>query len=140
MQPTATRQKQCLSDFELRDLDEIVLWDPANWVDLIVRRSEHVGLEISGDEVMLQRYQCARRGKTLYIKLGGNLMDRVSDALTTSLTRKRIHIDLTLQSLSRIRATGMVDVDMVGWNGIEPEIHLFGPAALWAGRFPVKKP
>lgn len=125
---------------ELQNLEELVMWDPANWVDLALRRSEQPQLRISGHKAMLQRYQCSRRGNTLYIKLGGNLFDRIADAFTTSLTRKHIHIDLIVESLVRVRATGMVEVDLVDWSGAEPEINLFGPTTLWGGKFPVLKP
>lgn len=128
-----------LSALELQDLQEIVVWDPANWVGVIIRNSEQPSLNISGDAAMIQRYGCWREGNTLFIKLGGNLFDRIADALTTSLTRKRIQVVVRISSLERVSATGMVQVDLADWKGVKPEIHINGPTALWGGRFPVMK-
>ena len=139
MQPSFTHDSKSVSESELRDLDELVLWDPTNWIDLIIRYSEHPQLSISGAEAMTQRYRCWRRGGTLYIQHGGNLFDRVVDAFTTILTRKKVKVELSIDSLERVKATGMVEVDLAAWRGTEPEVHLFGPAVLWGGQFPVMK-
>lgn len=140
MQASFSPDEHGLSGLEFKDLEEIVLWDPANWVDLIIRSSKQTRLRIQGDTAMIQRYQISHSGNTLSIKLGGNILNRIADALTTSLTRKRIQVELMVDSLDRVRATGMVQVDMTGWKGDEPEIRLFGPTALWGATFPVMEP
>ena len=140
MQASFSPDENRLSGLESKDLEEIILWDPANWVDLIIRSSKHTRLRILGDKAMIKRYQISHSGNTLSIKLGGNLFDRIADAFTTSLTRKRIQVELMVDSLERVRATGMVEVEMVGWKGDEPEIRLFGPTALWGASLPLMKP
>ena len=140
MQAQMTNDLYCPAELDLMNLEEIVVWDPTNWVDLIIRRSDDPQLIISGDEGMLRRYRCSRRGNTLTIKLGGDLFERIADALTTSLSRKRIQIEVAVASLDQVKATGMVEIDLPGWRGEEPEVRLFGPAALWGGRVPFVRP
>jgi hypothetical protein len=126
--------------FDPGDFDEVILRDATNWVDFILRESEEASLRISGPEEMTRRYRCTRRGNRLYISLGGNLFDRIIDAFTTSLTRKHVTIELNVVDLKRVIATGMVEVDTSGLRTVQPEIQLFGPAALWQGGLPVIKP
>jgi hypothetical protein len=139
MQASITQGIRKLSAIDLNNLEEIILLDPANWVDLNIRRSEHPCLTISGNKAMVQRYRCSRSGNTLNINLMGSLIDRIVDAFTTSLTRKRILVELAVDSLDRVRATGMVEVDVEGWKEDDLEIHLFGPTTLWGERFLVMK-
>jgi hypothetical protein len=125
---------------ELGDFNEVILRDAANWVDLVLRESEEASLRISGPEEMTRRYRCIRRGNRLYISLGGDLFDRIIDAFTTSLTRKHVTIELGVVNLKRVKAIGMVEVDMTGLLTLQPDIQFFGPAALWQGRLPVIRP
>lgn len=140
MQASIIYSKDDPSGIDLQRISQVVLWDSANWVRFSVRRSKQPRLSISGDESMVKRYRCSRRGDTLRIRLGGNLLDRIVDALTTSLTRKHIQVELLIGSLDLVKATGLVQVDMADWNGVEPEIRLYSPTALWNGRFPMIKP
>ena len=140
MQASFTSEGKRQSGIDLLDLDELVVWDPANWVEIILRRSEQPSIRISGDDVMVKRYRWSRRGSTLEIKLIGNLLDRVRDALRTSLTRKQIQIELMVSSLDRVQATGIVEVILEGWQGDEPEVYVSGPTALWGGRFTPERP
>jgi hypothetical protein len=136
MQASITNDIISPTAVDLLALEEIVIWDPTNWVDLVLQSSEQQRLDITGDIKMVKRYRCVRRENTLFIRLGGDLFDRIGDALTTSLTRKRIRIELSVASLERVKATGMVQINLEGWRGLEPEIRIFGPSALWGGRLP----
>ena len=140
MQATMDTELNCTTILDLGEFEEIIFRDPTNWVTLVLRESEQPRLEITGPESMTQRYRCHQRGSKLYITLGGNWTERIIDTFTTSLTRKHVRIEIDVVSLQRVKATGMVDVDSAGLNRLSPDIQLFGPAALWKVRVPVRWP
>jgi hypothetical protein len=140
MQASVVRSMSVRPDLNLEGLRQVVVWDPTNWVQVIIRGSQDPRLNISGDRGMVQRYRCYRKGDTLYVKLGGDLSHRIVDALTTSLTRKHIQIELMVDMLELVKAKGLVEVEIEDWPGTRPQIRLSSPAALWGTRFPIKKP
>jgi hypothetical protein len=140
MQTPMNPDLNCTAIQDLGEFEEIIFRDPTNWVDLLLRESEGTSLRITGPEHMTQRYRCRLLGSRLYITLGGNLAERIIDAFTTSLTRKQLKIEIDVVKLKRVKATGMVEVDSSGLNSLQPDIELFGPAALWERRMPVRWP
>jgi hypothetical protein len=64
----------------------------------------------------------------------------MADAITTSLTRKHIRIELLVNTLERVKAKGFVEVEIVDWVGERPQVGLSSPTALWGDRFPRVKP
>ena len=140
MQAPIDTELNCTTILDLGEFEEIIFRDPTNWVTLVLRESEQPRLEITGPETMTQRYRCRLHGSKLYITLGGDWTDRIIDAFTTSLTRKHVRIEVDVVNLQRVKATGMVEVDSSDLNRLSPEIQLFGPAALWKRRIPVRWP
>jgi hypothetical protein len=140
MQAPINPDLNCPGLLDLGDFNEVILRDPTNWVDLALHEAGEASLRISGPEEMTRRYRCTRRGNRLYISLGGDLIDRIIDAFTTSLTRKHVTIEVGVVDLKRVKATGMVEVDTTGLFTLHPEIQFSGPAALWQGRLPVIRP
>jgi hypothetical protein len=140
MQAPMNPDLNCASIQDLGEFEEIILRDPTNWVDLVLRESEQTSLRITGPEQMTQRYRCRLIGSRLYITLGGDLTERIVDAFTTSLTRKQVRVEVEVVNLTRVKATGMVEVDSSALKQLQPEIQLFGPAALWERRMPVRWP
>ncbi len=130
-------EKPDLNANKLDGVTDVIVRDPTNWVSLILREAGEPGLRLYGSEEMINRYRCIRRGDKLYLSLSGDLIDRIGDALTTSLTRKHVTIELTLKDVKRVKATGMVKVDTSALRMQAPEIQLFGPGALWRRSLPV---
>jgi hypothetical protein len=140
MQGLMSTEMNCASIQDLGEFEEIIFRDPTNWVDLVLHEAEQPGIKIIGPESMTRRYRCWIRGSSLYIRLGGNFTERIIDAFTTSLTRKHVRVEVGVANLVRVKATGLVTVDGSALHALQPEIQLFGPAALWEGHMPVRWP
>lgn len=114
--------------------DRLVVHDPADWVVLVIREGRQESLTIQAPPATLARIRTAVKDGVLRITLGGSLIDRIGDALTTSLTRKRVRYELTVCRLTQVQAWGMVRVDTQGLIEHRPVVKLGGPAATWRWR------
>ena len=123
---------------DLGQFNELILIDPANWVDLILQEAKEPALRILGPMEMTSRYRYHVRDGRLHLSLGGGLFDQIVDALTTSLTRKHVRIELDVEDLKSVRVKGMVEIDRSKLSTIRPTVDYFGPAAGWHRPFPIR--
>lgn len=112
------------------------LCDSANWVDLVIRSGEKEELTIQGPEVMVARIKTKVENDTLIISLRGSLFDKIRDALTTSLTRKKITYQLTVRKLEGVELCGLIRLDTSGLESGKPIIRQVNPWVI-PMRFPM---
>ena len=121
---------------KLEPFDKIVLHDTANWVDLVIREGEQEALTIHAPQDTLARIRARVKDSTLRIVLGGTWMDKIDDALTTSLTRKHIRYELTVRRLKELKVRGLVRIDTRGLGQQQPAIKRGEPIAPIPGFMP----
>jgi hypothetical protein len=92
-------------------------------------------LTITGPAKLVSRVQTNVVKDTLYITLGGSLLDKIRDSVTTSLTRKKITYHLTIRQLEGIELCGLIHLDTSGLESGKPVIKYFNPLNI-----PVKVP
>lgn len=79
--------------------------------ELAVMQGEQESLTIEADPDILTRIKTEVRDGKLIIGIGGSWLDQISDALTTSLTRKRIKYNLTVKELTGLEIFGAARVN-----------------------------
>jgi hypothetical protein len=121
---------------KLGQFDRLVLRDGANWVDLVIREGEQETLTIHAPQEMLSRIRTDVRNGTLKITLAGTLMDKLGDALTTSLTRKHVRYEVAVHRLSTLKVTGLVRIDTRGLGQQQPAIRRGEPNIPMPGFMP----
>ena len=90
---------------EFGGFERLELRDRTNWVDLIIEPGEGEALVIEGPLEILTRIKTEVQAGTLKIALGGNLVQKVQGALTTSLSRKKVRYHLTARDSLRSRCS-----------------------------------
>jgi hypothetical protein len=118
---------------EIRNLEAfryLDLCDSANWVDLIICSGEQEQLTITGPENLVARIRTNLEDDTLIIRLEGTLVDKIRDALTTSLSRKKITYHLTIKQLEGIELCGLIRLDTSGLKSGNPVIRHLNPWAI----------
>jgi hypothetical protein len=128
---------------ETRNLEAIRyldLCDSTNWVDLVISSGEHEELIITGPANLVPRIQTKVENETLIIRLEGNLVDKIRDALTTSLSRKKITYHLVVEQLEGVELCGLIRLDTSGLKSGNPVIRHLNPWAVpLQGPIPFKK-
>lgn len=117
----------------IRNLQEfrfLELCDPANWVDLIITSGDKESLTITGPAKIASRIKTKVEQDTLVISLGGGLIDKILDALTTSLTRSKVTYHLTVRRLDEIDLCGLIRVDTAGIETAKPIIRRLAPPPI----------
>jgi len=115
---------------EIRNLETfryLDLCDSANWIDLIICSGEQDQLTITGPENLVTRIRTKLEDDTLIIRLEGTLIDKIRDALTTSLSRKKIIYHLTVKQLEGIELCGLIRLDTSELKSGNPVIRQFNP-------------
>lgn len=111
---------------EVGGFERLELRDRTNWVDLIIEPGEREALVIEGPVEILARIKTEVQAGTLKIELGGNLFQKVQDALTTSLSRKKVRYHLTAKRLTEVKVFGMVNVDVSAFGKDRPKVKYAG--------------
>ena len=119
----------------LREFRFLELCDPTNWVDLIITSGGKESITITGPAKIVSRIETKVEQDTLVISLGGGLIDKILDALTTSLTRSKVTYQLTVRRLDEIDLCGLIRVDIAGIETAKPIIRRLGPPP-----FPMRTP
>ena len=112
---------------EVGGFERLELRDRTNWVDLIIEPGEREALVIEGPSEILARIKTDVQAGTLKIALGGNLLQKVQDALTTSLSRKKVRYHLTAKRLTEVKVFGYVNVDVSAFGKERPTVKYAGP-------------
>jgi hypothetical protein len=120
----------------LPDFRYLYLCDSANWVDLVITSGEREELTIKGPTSLVARVRTSVEHDTLIISLGGSLWDKIRDAMTTSLTRKKITYLLTVSQLEGIELCGLIRLDTSELDSEKPVIRQVNPWVI-PMRFPV---
>jgi hypothetical protein len=92
---------------EVKDFDRVILRD---YGELTIEQGEQESLTIETDADILPRIQTKVEGGTLTLALGGSWADKLGNALTTSLTRKRIGYVLRVKKLTGLEVLGAASV------------------------------
>ena len=118
---------------ETRNLESIRyldLCDSANWVDLFISSGEQEQLTITGPANLVGRIRTRVEDNTLIIRLGGTLVDKIQDTLTTSLSRKKITYHLMVKQLEGIELCGLIRLDTSELKSRNPVIRHLNPWAI----------
>ena len=122
--------KQITETRKLEPIRYLDLCDPVNWVDLVISSGEQEELTITGPANLVVRIRTKVENDTLIIRLGGNMVDKIRDALTTSLSRKRIIFHLTVKQMEGIELSGLIRLDTSGLKSGNPVIRHLNPWAI----------
>lgn len=106
----------------------VELRDPTNWVELIVEPGAPAALSVEGSPDVVDRVRTRLDGGTLLITLTGSLTEKVRDALTTSLTRRRLTYRLRAPDLVEVAVLGMVQVMVDAFGSDRPLVTRLEPA------------
>ncbi|MGW8226013.1 MAG: hypothetical protein ACWGOY_09770, partial [Anaerolineales bacterium] len=79
---------------------------------------------------LVTRIRTKLEDDTLIIRQEGTLVDKIRDALTTSLSRKKITYHLTVKQLEGIELCGLIRLDTSGLKSGSPVIRQFKPWAI----------
>jgi hypothetical protein len=93
---------------------------------LVIQQGDQESLTIQAPEEILHRIKSQIVHSRLIISLEGAWPDRIRDALTTSLTRPRIHYKLCVKNLSHLEIYAMADVSAACLQTEELEIKYNG--------------
>lgn len=126
----------------LQEFNRLEVCDTANWVNLVINPGEKESLTIQGPAKLIPRIRTQVRDGTLVITLGGTILDKILDALTTSLTRKKITYSLTVRQLDEIFLCGLISLDIQNPENNRPTIRRLGPGSFPLAFYPpfVKSP
>jgi hypothetical protein len=91
------------------DFDRVVL-RAQHENELIITQGEHEALTIQGPPDVVPRIETEVRQGTLVITMGGGWLEKLGDALTTSLTRPHIRYELTVKNLASLEVCAMASV------------------------------
>ena len=111
----------------LPEIRYLELCDSSNWVDLFISSGEKEVLTIKGPAKLVNRIETKVKHGTLVIAVKGNLLDKIRDALTTSLTRKKITYHLSVRQLAGIDLCGMIRLDTSGLKSKPPIVNHLNP-------------
>jgi hypothetical protein len=78
--------------------------------ELNITQGEHEALTIQGPPDVVPRIETEVRQGTLVITMGGGWLEKLGDALTTSLTRPHIRYELTVKNLASLEVCAMASV------------------------------
>jgi hypothetical protein len=117
---------------ELQEFNRLELCDPANWVELVITSGDKESLTIQAPAELIPRIKTQVRHGTLVINLGGTILEKILDALTTSLTRQKVTYHLTVCRLDEIFLCGLISLDTQELENNRPVIRRLGP-----GYFPL---
>ena len=115
------------STHNLPEFRYLELCDSANWVDLFISSGEKEVLTIQGPARLINRIDTTVNDDTLVISVRGSLLDKINDALTTSLTRKKISYHLSVRQLEGIDLCGLIRLDTSGLKSKPPMINHLNP-------------
>lgn len=77
--------------------------------DLTLSQGDEETLILRGPGHLLRRVNTQVHQKSLEIELGGGLTDRIGDAFTTSFSRQKVGVDLTVCNLQELDLAGFVE-------------------------------
>lgn len=126
------------STINLPEFRFLELCDSANWVDLFISSGDKDVLTIQGPARLVNRIETKVKQSTLIISVEGSLLDKIKDALTTSLTRKKITYHLSVRQLEGIDLCGLIRLDTSGLNSKPPIINHLNPMDIRA-KIPVPR-
>lgn len=78
--------------------------------ELIITQGEQEALTVHGPADIVPRIETEVRQGTLVISMGGGLLEKLGDALTTSLTRPHIRYELAVKSLASLEVCAMASI------------------------------
>ena len=91
--------------YEVSSFTKLVLRDDAGGGAVTIEQGSVEGLQIEAKPELLRRIEVEVRNGTLYIRLGGSLMELLADKLTTSLNRHKIIFRLQVKELQSAKLT-----------------------------------
>jgi hypothetical protein len=93
----------------VRDFDRVVL-KAQHENELILTQGDREALTIHAPADILPRIESEVRHGRLFLGTGGGWLEKLGDALTTSLTRPRIRYELTVKRLAGLEVYAMASV------------------------------
>ena len=124
---TPRTRSQATRTRELAPFERIELRDPANWVELTVEPGEAESITIDGPPDLVDRVRTDVHHGMLHIRLAGSATDRVRDALTTSLGRRRLTYLVRARRILEVRVRGLVRVSVDAFGADAPVVTSLVP-------------
>jgi hypothetical protein len=98
--------------------------------ELVITRGERESLTVQGPPDIVPRIETEVRQETLVIGLSGGWLEKLGDALTTSLTRPRIRYALTVRNLSSLEVCAMASVRASNLTGERLALRFSGAGEM----------
>lgn len=98
--------------------------------ELIITQGDREALTIEGPADLVPRLEVEVRHGTLFLGTGGGLVEKLKDALTTSLTRPHIRYCLALRQLAAIEVSAMAQVRAAALKAGELRLEFRGLGEL----------
>ncbi|HNS50183.1 MAG TPA: DUF2807 domain-containing protein [Anaerolineae bacterium] len=98
--------------------------------ELIITQGNREALTIEGPADLVPRLVTDVRHRTLYLGTGGGLLEKVKDALTTSLTRPHIRFCLAVREIAAIEVSAMAQVRAAAVKAGELRLKFHGAGEL----------
>jgi hypothetical protein len=84
---------------DVRSFSKVILRDDSGGSGIFIEQGPVEGLQVETTPEMLRRTEVHVQNEVLYLRLGGSLLERLGDKLTTSLSRPRILYRLQVKEL-----------------------------------------
>lgn len=97
---------------EVGNFDRIMLQAINVENEIVIRQGERESLSVTASQEGLAKIKAEVCNGRLTIQYGGNLLDKLSAALATSLTRQHINYFVTVKRLSDLEVAGTTHVDI----------------------------
>jgi hypothetical protein len=104
----ATTQETFLKP-DLKEFERLKVRIHNHVCDLTLSQGDEEALFLRGPGHLLRRVKADVQGKSLVIELVGGLTDRIGDASTTSFSRQKVEVDLTVCNLQELDLGGFVE-------------------------------
>ncbi len=94
-----TTKPMNLQTYEVDSFTRLVLRDDGGEGAVYIEQGSKESLQVEASPELLRRIEVSVRNGTLYIRLGGSWLERLTDKLTTSLTRPKVIYRLQVKEL-----------------------------------------
>jgi hypothetical protein len=101
--------QESMSKPDVKEFERLKIRIHNHICDLTLSQGDEEALILRGPGHLLRRVKAHVQGNCLDIELGGDLTDRIGDAFTTSFSRQKVGVDLSVRDLQEMDLGGFVE-------------------------------
>jgi hypothetical protein len=107
-EPSMATMQETLLKPDVKDFERLKVRIHNHVCDLTLSQGDKEALVLRGPGHLLRRVNTQIQRKSLEIELGGGVTDRIGDAFTTSISRQKVGVNLTVRNLQELDLGGFV--------------------------------